>query len=151
MENVTLFLPPSDYAVLLSAALRGPAWLTGATSTAPLLALVSNWVLAPDANLSHTSQSLSFTNLAGWGWNATGLIVVPSAPLGASFVLPDIAPPAPPPSLPPLPQAETSSRHNEAVAAGVGVGVGVGGSLVIVAAIGLFMFWRLRNRPRTHW
>ncbi len=45
MENCTLVLPLQDYAVLLSAALRGAAWKSGAVRTAHVLSGVMNFTV----------------------------------------------------------------------------------------------------------
>jgi hypothetical protein len=150
MENVTLFLPTSDYAALLSAALRGPAWQSGANTTAALLSGVTAFVLAPDANVSSASTSLSFSYFAAWGWNASGLIIQPDSPLGTAYSLPDLMPPAPPPSPSPSPP-DSSGSSTSGTAFGVGIGVGIGGALLLALAAGLFLWHRSRRRRKAHW
>jgi hypothetical protein len=66
-ENCTLVLPSPDYAALLAAALRGPAWLSGATSTAPVMEGVTAMQLAQGANVSVESTSFVFGTFAAWG------------------------------------------------------------------------------------
>ncbi len=47
LDTVTLSLPLSDYLALLAAAMRGPAWKTGAVTTAPLMNGIDAFELQP--------------------------------------------------------------------------------------------------------
>jgi hypothetical protein len=60
MANMTLVLPQSDFATLLSAALRGPAWLSGARTTLAVMQFVWVFDLSPNTSVTATSNSLSF-------------------------------------------------------------------------------------------
>lgn len=43
LHNVTLLVPKQDFMALLSAAVRGPRWKSGARSTADLIGHISKW------------------------------------------------------------------------------------------------------------
>uniref|UniRef100_A0A7S0R9B6 Protein kinase domain-containing protein n=1 Tax=Chlamydomonas leiostraca TaxID=1034604 RepID=A0A7S0R9B6_9CHLO len=147
LHDVTLVLPLPDYAALLSAALRGEAWRSGAAATAPLMAGIRQLVVAEDQSgkpVSPSSPSLLLTSYQGWGVSATQLELVPDTPLPACQPLPDW-----PQLAPECTRPEGSSGGNskpKSVAIGVGVGVGVGGSALLALVVGTAVIIARRGR-----
>jgi hypothetical protein len=155
IHNCTLVLPWSDYAALLSAALRWavahgstPAtsketWKAGAVATAPILQGITTLVVSPlQGNLSESSPYLLVASYSGWGVNATATRFVPEPLVGPRPELPDWTPPAAP-AFP----ADTSSGggSSQQVALGLGIGVGVGGALLLAAALGCVVVHKRRE------
>lgn len=52
---------------------------------------IDTFKLAPGFTPSATSQMLLLSAYKGWGVSASNLAIVPSAPLPATFTLPDLA------------------------------------------------------------
>jgi hypothetical protein len=87
-DNITLVVSRADFAALLSAALRGSRWKTGASATLPLFSQIATFSVSPDSPPTRSAITLSAYN--GWGLNATNIIFLPQGgPLLASDPLPD--------------------------------------------------------------
>jgi hypothetical protein len=138
LANVTLSLPTSDYLAILSAALKGAAWQSGAVTTKPLMAGITVFNLAQAP--SRTAPYLSFSAFQGWGWNCSGLILMPESPLSPDAYA----------TLPDDPQGDTgvSDSASTRSAVGIGVGVGVGGALV--AGMLAVLFWHAKQKKKQY-
>jgi hypothetical protein len=148
LDRVALVLPASDYAALLAAALRGPAWHSGAHESAALLAGITQLVPAangsqPGGQLTPASPSLLLAAYSGWGVNATSLRLVPDVPLASCEQLPDWRCAA-------GDEQGDGGSDQRAVVIGVGVGVGVGVPLLVaaVAAVAAVAWHMLSKRQQ---
>ncbi len=123
----------ADFAALLSAAVRGPAWKSAANTTAPIMSGITTfnphpaYVPAPGV----ITKSLLLLNYTGWGMNGSNIMILPDQPLPDNYTLPD---PPPPPTIE-SPSSGGGSSSNKGVALGVGIGCGVG-ITVLLAVIG---------------
>ncbi|KAF5833538.1 hypothetical protein DUNSADRAFT_10150 [Dunaliella salina] len=128
VAHVTLQVAKLDFLALLSAALRGERWQSGATSTAYLLTAID--VFQP---AEFNRSSLKLSEFSGWGIKGTDVQFVPSSPLLESDIL--------------LDQDSSSSSTDNAVALGVGIGVGVGGGLLLISILtALAVVYKRRKR-----
>lgn len=133
LDSVVLVVSMSDYAALYSAAMRGPAWRTGARVSAPLFSRV--------AVFHATSTSLTALHLSlfeGWGWRGTNITFVPVQPLALygdveqlARILPDWKP-----ARETGDAGDSNGGNTRRVSVGVGVGVGLGvPCLVLLVAL----------------
>lgn len=151
LSNVTLQLPQSDYAALLSAAMRGSAWKTGAVNTAPLLRGISRLVLAANQQQALTLRtcSLLLDAYEGFGVSAVQLRVRPDQPLPCQDLpqwdlhMSPLAKCDPPVA---LATGDTggSGGLSKGAKLGIGLGVGLGGATALVAAVALFLWGPVR-------
>lgn len=148
LQNCTLWVPVPDFAALLSAALRGPSWKSGAVTTARLLSQVS--VFKPLSSLAQPltpySESLTLAQFVGWGWQGTNIVIVPDGGwYGGCQQLLDIAGSAACGQAAGDNGDDTHERsRNEGI--GIGVGVGVGATfLLALLAVGAVL---VRHRHR---
>lgn len=140
LHQVMLQIPWEDFAALLAAALRGSQWQSGARTTSPLLAAISQFEPArSDAQqggtLTAASRALLLEHYAGFGWEATKLWLVPDQDPGVCVLLPDLEQP-----LQCMPAG--SGGIGRGVRLGLGLGLGLGGGLLLagLAVIGSALY-----------
>lgn len=140
LYNVTLILPLADFAALYSAAARGPAWRSGAVTTAPLISGIS--VFEVDA--AQTSrQSIRLAQYEGWGCWGEDLTLKPELPLSDDLELPDWSP-ASPPKRHSVPPGTATSTANLGLGLPLGLGLGLG-LVVLVSVVAAAVFWHRRR------
>lgn len=146
LERCTLLLPQSDYVALLSAALRGQAWQSGARATAPLMDGISDFSVAgavDDDCISPRTPGLAFASYTGWGVFATRLTILPESPLDSCYQLPDYQDT--------LPAScggrgdDSNEIDSKAIRVGLGVGLGVGVPAVLLLASAVLLMWRRKR------
>lgn len=139
LSKCTVVLPRSDYAALLSAALRGDAWKSGARASARLMAGISVFRISAGAPLlTPESVALSVAEYAGWRVNGTSLTFISNEPMVPCAPLPDweVVP------LGPGCSSQGGSGHSsEALKIGLGVGLGVGLGLLLLLGGGAVWAW----------
>lgn len=142
----SLALPQHDFAALLAAALRGDAWQSGAVTTAPLMAHISQFIVAHNqtgAGLSRSIPSLLLARYQGFGVEATNLRVRPVVPLPPGYQLPDL-------DVPDQPQGgDNDDDESRRLRLGLGIGLGVGGGLLVLAAVVVFVVLSGCGRTRS--
>jgi hypothetical protein len=147
--NCTLVIPASDYAALLSAALRGGRWKEGAVKTAPLLSRVVAFEpsVKEQGQLTPASTQLDLEAYSGWGVNGTQVRLVPEQPLPPCTPLPDWDQLAP--GCEQEAGASGGSSGDRALVLGLALGLGLAGGLLLVGAVLAVCYLRRRTQqPR---
>lgn len=157
-------LPQQDYMALLSAALRGPAWASGALTTGPLFSDVTQFTPAPPTwygqTLTPFTRRFMLASFVGWGVEMTNTWVVPEVPLPACTQLLDFNDPQGlfTRACPTMGAntADAGSNKQWDVALGLGLGIGLGGFVLVVCVIYFAWAWRAERRERSnmlpsHW
>jgi hypothetical protein len=172
LDSVTLVLPVIEYGILYAACLRGSSGWKALSGVNGAAEAVLSGITRLDPVSPPTPASTTLAAYAGWGWNATNLVILPSGLFNPSSLAPGILPaPAPPPAAPaaaapPSPPATslpspppamyqqtmgTSTSSNIGLIAAVAALAGLLGLVLFIGMIGLLCWITRCVGPMGSW